>query len=101
MTAIFRPWIDQPPRNRVFRLRGMGAVLFVLYAFSTSAFAADTDLMLLTKSDIKKYQTAFKAAKRGQWTLAHQAAQPGHARLPKKLLHWLDMTQRGTTASFA
>jgi len=101
MTAIFRPWTDQPHRNRVFGLRGMGAVLFVLYAFSTSAFAADTDLMLLTKSDIKKYQTAFKAAKRGQWTLAHQAAQPGHARLPKKLLHWLDMTQRGTTASFA
>ena len=80
MTATLRPWTAQSSRSRVYSLRGMEAVLFVLYALSTPAFAANTDLTLLTKSDIKKYQSAFKAAKTG---LAHQAAKRGHANLPR------------------
>jgi soluble lytic murein transglycosylase len=95
------PRTDQPPENRALSLLGEGAVLFTLYVFYTPAFAADTDLKLLTKSDTKKFKSAFKSAKRSQWTAAHQTARQGRSKLPRKMLRWMDMTQRGTTASFS
>ena len=65
MKAIMPPRTDQPLENRALSLLWGGAVLFILYAFNTPAFAANTDLKPLTKSDTKKFKSAFKTAKRG------------------------------------
>ncbi|NKB20866.1 MAG: transglycosylase SLT domain-containing protein [Alphaproteobacteria bacterium] len=100
MTAMLPPWTDQLPRNGARAVLRSFAILVALCAFNAPSFAADTDLKLLTKSDTKRYKSAFKAAKQGQWTTAYRTAKHGRAKLPRKLLRWMDMTQRGTTASF-
>ncbi len=100
MTANILAWTDQPPRIRGAVRIVLVATLLAMSSFCPQAVAAVTDLKLLSKSDTHKYRTAFKAAKRGQWSAAYQRARKGRSKLPRKLLRWLDMTQRGTTASF-
>lgn len=100
MKAIMPPQTDRLPRKRGSALLGVFAILFGLHCLTTPVLAAETNLKLLSKPDVKQYKAAFKAAKRGQWTTVDQIAKRGRSKLPRKLLRWLDMTQRGTTASF-
>ena len=91
--------------NHPHRIRGRAVITFVTMLLATVIFgpasaATVSDLKRLSKSDTQKYMAAFNAAKRGQWNTAYQRAQRGRSKLPKKLLRWLDMSQRGTTASF-
>ncbi|MGB0575971.1 MAG: hypothetical protein ACPGPC_07420 [Alphaproteobacteria bacterium] len=100
MKAIMPPQTDRLPRKRGSALLGVFAILFGLHCLTTPVLTAETNLKLLSKPDVKQYEAAFRAAKRGQWTTVDQIAKRGRSKLPRKLLRWLDMKQRGTTASF-
>ena len=89
MKAVMPLWTDQPPGNGAFSLLEVFAVLSTLYTFNPPAYAANTELKLLTKSGTKKFKAALKTGKRGQWTAARQAARQGHSKIHIKLLRWM------------
>ncbi|MBK17410.1 MAG: hypothetical protein CMM52_01040 [Rhodospirillaceae bacterium] len=75
-------------------------IVTALVGVTGPSAAASTDLNILSKRDVKIYKSAFKAAKRGNWANARRSSRRGKAQLPRKILKWLHMTERGTTATF-
>ena len=55
----------------------------------------------LSRTDIATYKLAFQFAKKKNWNAARRRGARGRHPLPRKILQWLEMTQSGSSYSFA
>lgn len=55
----------------------------------------------LSRTDIATYKLAFQFAKKRNWNAARRRGARGRHPLPRKILQWLEMTQSGSSYSFA